>query len=87
MKPIIYTLEVCPNCIKLKDTLKNEGIEYEEIDMQLPDSITEMRINGCFAMEAPVLQIGDVFMESLSIFTNNKVNIDIIKEMIINEAD
>ena len=38
MIPIVYTLEVCPNCEKLKAALEEAGIEFEERDMQTRDS-------------------------------------------------
>lgn len=30
MKTYIYTMENCPNCVKLKEKYKKEGIEFEE---------------------------------------------------------
>lgn len=55
----VYSLEVCPNCHQLKEMLDDYGIPYDDVDMQAPEWITEMRVNGCFAMEAPVLQVGE----------------------------
>jgi len=82
MKPIIFTLEVCPNCMKLKEALKEEGIEYDEKDMESGEGITELRFGGCFAMEAPVLQIGEVFAESSVIFRRGAVDMQYVKELI-----
>jgi len=61
---IIYTLENCPQCIEMKNKLAACGYEYIEKPMDSAESITEMRLNQCFAMEAPVLQVGDRFYES-----------------------
>lgn len=58
MKPVVFTLEVCPNCERLKEKLTEAGIEYEERDMQDKMSLVDLRVLGCFAREAPVLLIG-----------------------------
>lgn len=55
MIPIIYILEVRPNCEKLKAALKDAGIECKERDMQTRDSMVDLRCRACFAREAPVL--------------------------------
>ena len=55
----VYSLENCPRCEELKEQLKAYGIPYEEVDMGSPKWITEMRCNGCFYMEAPVMQIAE----------------------------
>lgn len=56
---VVYTLENCPHCEEVKGELKSLGIPYEERDMQTAESITELRVNQCFAIEAPVIQDGD----------------------------
>lgn len=63
MTVTIYTLEHCPNCVKLKDSMKANGINYKEIRMDSAEGQTELKFNGIFAIEAPILQIGDVFLE------------------------
>lgn len=82
MKIIIYTLEVCPNCIQLKEALKELNIKYKEADMQSAESITEMRVGGCWAFEAPVLQVEDDFYETKDIFTDGKPNTERIKRLV-----
>jgi len=34
MKIIIFTLKTCPHCTELKNMLKNEKIQYNEIDIE-----------------------------------------------------
>jgi len=60
---IVYCLDNCPHCEEVKEKLDALGYDYEVRDMQSAESITEMRFNGCFAMEAPVLQVDDQFFE------------------------
>ena len=58
MKTIkVYTLPSCTRCESLKEELHKRGIDFIVAEMDSAESITEMRIEGCFAMEAPVLAI------------------------------
>ena len=57
----IYCLDCCPNCEEAKRLLKLAGKEFMVRPMDSPDSITEMRVNGYFGIEAPVIQVGDDF--------------------------
>jgi glutaredoxin len=70
---IIYTLENCPNCEMLKDYLSSRRVRYIEKDMSTAESLTELRVNGVFAMEAPVLRSDDLFLTSGELFTGGKV--------------
>lgn len=65
---IIYTMENCPNCNKLKATLKGLGIEYEERDLETKEAIIDLRCLACFPQEAPVLRFGRTCYESPKIF-------------------
>ena len=53
---VIYTLEYCPNCEILKEYLTQNHLPYTEKDMSTAESLTELRINGVFVNEAPVLK-------------------------------
>ena len=63
VKLTVFSLPHCPNCEELKDTLDELGFEYDVLMMDTAEGITELRANGCFAMQAPVLRIGDEFVE------------------------
>jgi hypothetical protein len=58
---IVYTLEDCPNCQKLKLDLHIAGYEFEEKDMSSAESITDLRLGGCFEIAAPVLEVEGKF--------------------------
>jgi glutaredoxin len=66
---IVYTLEYCPNCETLKEYLTRNAIPYKERDMSGAAALTELRINGIFVSEAPVLQAGAVFLVSRDLFS------------------
>jgi glutaredoxin len=67
-KYIVYSTKDCPKCVALKDDLHRKGIEFEDKDMSTAESITELRVGGCFAMSAPVLQIDESFYDVKELF-------------------
>lgn len=71
---VVYTLESCPNCDKLKSFLKKNGALYTERDLSSAESLTELRMNGVFVSEAPVLQNGDEFLTTADLFASGAVN-------------
>jgi len=82
MNNVIYTLSVCPNCVLLKAALKELEIEFVEKDMQSAESITDMRVEGYFGCEAPVLCIdGDRFYDTKQLFAGGKPNKDLLMEL------
>ncbi len=75
---IIYTLENCPNCELLKSYLDGLGVSYKEEDMSSAASLTELRVNGIFVEEAPVLRKNQVFLTSRDLFSAGKVRAEAI---------
>ncbi len=78
----IYTLELCPNCELLKEYLKGQKIPFQERDMSTAESLTELRINGIFVSEAPVLQNGDNFLTSHDLFSGGRVREDTVTQLL-----
>ena len=74
---IVYSLEVCPNCEILKQYLKDNTIPYTERSLDDPEALTDLRMNGIFVMEAPVLQIEETYLTSKEIFENGGVQASI----------
>lgn len=75
-KLIVYTLEYCPNCETLKKYLVIREIPYQERDMSSAAALTELRINGIFVNEAPVIQAGSEFLVSRDLFSAGILNED-----------
>lgn len=65
---IIYTMENCPNCVMLKETLDGLSIVYEEQNIETKEAIIDLRCLGCFPEEAPVLRFMNTCYESSVIF-------------------
>jgi glutaredoxin len=82
---IVYTLETCPNCEILKDFLTKWGAAYEIRDMMSPAALTELRINGVFVREAPVLQRDRTFLTSADLFSATGLQKDVVTAILEGE--
>jgi glutaredoxin len=82
---IVYTLEHCPNCELLKGFLKKNGLKYSERDLSSAESLTELRVNGVFVNEAPVLQKHDDFYTSADLFPAGKLDKEHLSRLISGE--
>ncbi len=80
-KIIIYTTPTCPKCNKLKTFLTEHSIPFEVADMSTPESLTELRFNGVFTVTAPVLQVGDTFLEYGELFENGEIHESILEKI------
>lgn len=78
----VYTTQTCPRCVRLKKLLGENNVAYSEADMSTPESLTELRINGVFTNEAPVLQIDDTFLEGDDLFSGNEVNTEVLGDLL-----
>ncbi len=78
---IVYTLEFCPNCEILKEFLASRGVPFVECDMASAEGLTELRMNGVFVQEAPVLQKGDAFYTSGDLFVGGAFREDLIADL------
>ena len=75
---VVYSTANCPKCEKLKCGLQGGEYEYTEMDMTTKEAQTELRFNGVFTVNAPVLQVGDDFFTSDQIFTGDDIKNEII---------
>lgn len=71
---ILYRLEFCPNCELVKAYLNARGVAYAEEDMSSAAALTELRVNGVFVNEAPVLRRGDAFLTTSELFRGGAVD-------------
>lgn len=65
---IVYTLDFCPRCEILKEFLASRNLEFSIEDMSTAASLTELRVNGVFVSEAPVLRKGKKFLTTKELF-------------------
>ncbi len=71
---LIYSTSNCPNCRALKQFLEKKNVQYKEVDMATPAALTELRMNGVFAMSAPVLQAGSKFYTSSDLLGEGRID-------------
>ena len=55
----VYTTNTCPWCVKVKNYLKSENIEFEELNVQDDMTAREEMIKKSNQMGVPVLDIND----------------------------
>ncbi len=79
---MVYTLEFCPNCDTLKQFLKEQDVPYREHDLSTAESLTELRINGVFVNEAPVLRRGSRFLTSQDLFEAGNLQEDRVRALL-----
>ncbi|MGC9435405.1 MAG: glutaredoxin family protein [Methanomicrobiales archaeon] len=75
---MVYTLEFCPNCEVLKEFLKSREVTFMERDMNSAEALTDLRINGVFVQEAPVLQVGSTFLTNADLFADGELREDAV---------
>jgi glutaredoxin len=81
----LYTLEECPHCKELADLLSNLSVPFDTLSLDDAENITELRINGVFVTEAPVLRVGDTWLQPAQLFPGGYLDIEQITGFI--EAD
>ncbi|HII71387.1 TPA: NrdH-redoxin [Candidatus Woesearchaeota archaeon] len=53
----VYSTQTCPFCFKLKDFLKEKGVEYEDIDVSADDAAAQEMIKKSGQMGVPQIEI------------------------------
>lgn len=74
---IVYSANLCDHCMKLKEFLHQNHIHFTEEDISTAESLTELRMNGCFCIEAPILRIGNLFLTDKDLFQEEKIREDL----------
>lgn len=82
MKDIaIYATRDCPKCQALKAAMP--PLSFRTVDMSTPEGLTELRINGVFVLEAPILRVDDDFYYGRDLFdSDGNVNKKKVNEII-----
>jgi glutaredoxin len=78
----VYSLELCPHCEILKNFLEERGVSYSERDLSTAEALADLRINGVFVREAPVLQCGNRFLVSDDMFNGSGLREEIVLSFI-----
>jgi glutaredoxin-like YruB-family protein len=55
----VYSTPTCPYCVKAKEFLKENNIEFEDIDVSSNQEAAKEMVEKSGQMGVPVLEIGD----------------------------
>lgn len=71
---IVYTLDCCPNCERLKEYLSQHAVPFAVVDLGDPDTQVDLMYQAREPIqEAPVLQTPRGLFLSRDIFSNGEV--------------
>ena len=62
MKPKVYTTTICPYCIMVKNFLKKNSVEFEEINVSKDESAKDHIIKKTGEMSVPVTEFNGNFI-------------------------
>lgn len=66
MRVTIYTKANCPNCVAAKNLLKQTGMEYQEVDVEVGDRLAILLMARPQARQMPQIWIGDQYVGGLA---------------------
>ena len=80
----IYGFKDCPYCTELKDILTTEGIEFKDVDVNLPENEEEfnkiMEISK--AEEVPIVKVGKQLLVPNISFRSIKEAAELVKKFL-----
>ena len=80
----IYGFKECPYCTELKDILTTEGIEFKDVDVELPENQEEfnkiMEISK--ADEVPIVKVGKQLLVPNVSFKSIKEAAELVKKFL-----
>ena len=80
----IYGFKDCPYCTELKDILTTEGIEFEDIDVNLPENQVEFNkvLEISKAEEVPIVKVGKQLLVPNVSFASIKEAAELVKKFL-----
>jgi len=65
MEIVVYTLPICPNCDKFKQSLNDHAIPYTTRDLEDDDVRMELLMESVTLVEAPIICIDGTYMNKV----------------------
>jgi len=62
----VYTTPICPYCVTLKKFLKDNNVEFEEIDASASEEVQNMLIEKTGKMSVPVVVVNDEWTQGFN---------------------
>jgi glutaredoxin len=80
----IYTFPECPYCKELKEIYDNEGVEYRDVNINLPENSAEFDeiVEVSKAEEVPVIKIGKQLLLPNISFQSIREAVDLTKKFL-----
>lgn len=73
----------CINCEILENLLRINNVEFDSINIVIPETMTEMAMHNVFPIYAPVLQINDnIYNKELWLIQGRTLDISEIKKLV-----
>jgi glutaredoxin len=81
----IYTIENCPYCTELKNILANEGVQYTEVNVDLPENEAEFNKLYEFTKcnDVPMVKVGNQLLLPQISFKSIREAADLTKKFLI----
>lgn len=81
----IYSIENCPYCAELKEILKNEGVEFVDIDVNKPENEEESSKLFEFTKsdDVPQVKVGQQILIPHVSFTSIREAADLTKKFLV----
>jgi glutaredoxin len=77
---VVFSTKKCPNCIVLKNWLKEHKLRFKEKNMEEPDVMSELIMKEVYSLSTPVLQIDEKFFLPNDMFKENKLDEKLLLE-------
>ncbi len=77
----IFSAQNCPRCVALKAHCQANQIPFDEIKLD-PEAanygklIADLRSDGCFILECPIVLIGDIYYPPEAVFKGESMMVD-----------
>lgn len=78
----VYSLPHCPHCIELKNYFIKMGIEFKEYDLEDIEVLTDLRCDGVFVAEAPILKAHNKYFSPSELFEGGSLNTELLDAMV-----
>lgn len=81
----VYSFKTCPYCTELKELYDKEGIQYKDVDVDLPENQEEFNkiMEIAKAEEVPIIKVGKQLLVPNISFHTIKEGFELTKKLII----
>lgn len=81
----VYTIDGCPYCTELKEILTNEGVQFTEVNVDLPENEAEFdklyKITNSY--DVPVVKVGKQLLVPTVSFQSIREAVDLTKKFLV----